>query len=90
MMESSIVGGDQGDVVQAGDLVEAQDQVVHQPFLSMSKISQRIWKGFQLSFRELAGCEAEVLAVDEARANCDSPHRPQGDLSPHNVKNITY
>ena len=27
MMESSMVGGDQGDVVQAGDLVEAQDQV---------------------------------------------------------------
>ena len=27
MMESSIVGGEQGDVVQAGDLVEAQDQV---------------------------------------------------------------
>ena len=84
MMESSMVGGDQGDVVQAGDLVEAQDQVFHQPF------SQRIWKGFQLSLLELAGCEAEVLAVDEARANCDSPHRPQGDLSPHNVKNITY
>ena len=82
-------GGDQGDVVQAGDLVEAQDQVVHKPFLSMSEIRQRIWKGFQLSFRELAGCEAEVLAVDKARANCDSPNRPQGDLSRHNVKNIT-
>ena len=27
MMESSLVGGEQGDVVQAGDLVEAQDQV---------------------------------------------------------------
>ena len=29
MMESSMVGGEQGDVVQAGDLVEAQDQVDH-------------------------------------------------------------
>ena len=27
MMESSVVGGELGDVVQAGDLVEAQDQV---------------------------------------------------------------
>ena len=27
MMESSMTAGDQGDLVQAGDLVEAQDQV---------------------------------------------------------------
>ena len=34
MMESSVVGGEQGDVVQQGDLVEAQDQV-DQPVKSM-------------------------------------------------------
>merc|ERR1719500_1743425 len=40
MMESSIVGGDQGDVVQAGDLVEAQDQVVKLKSLLSTKREQ--------------------------------------------------
>jgi len=40
MMESSMVGGEQGDVVQAGDLVEAQDQVVKLKSLLSTKREQ--------------------------------------------------
>merc|ERR1711997_714872 len=39
-MESSMVGGEQGDVVQAGDLVEAQDQVVKLKSLLSTKREQ--------------------------------------------------
>ena len=62
MMESSVVGGEQGDVVQQGDLVEAQDQV-DQPFKSMLEKYYQVLASHHCIF---SGCEAEVVIVNEA------------------------
>ena len=101
MMESSMVGGEQGDVVQAGDLVEAQDQVrphtiLNIPYHTIPTIHGihgmvETYHSHQHTNRTgliivhlfkwcFSGCEAEVIVVDEARANCHSPHSSQGDI----------
>ena len=65
MMESSTTG-DQGDVVQAGDLVEAQDQV--------GQVARHLFP----SFVPLPGGQAEVVVVNEEGADRNSAHCAQG------------
>ena len=65
MMESSTTG-DQGDVVQAGDLVEAQDQV--------GEVARHLFPSSVL----IPGGEAEVVVVNEEGADRNSAHCAQG------------
>ena len=65
MMESSTTG-DQGDVVQAGDLVEAQDQV--------GQVARHLFP----SSNPLPGGQAEVVVVNEEGADRNFAHCAQG------------
>ena len=65
MMESSTIG-DQSDVVQAGDLVEAQDQV--------GQVARHLFP----SSVPLPGGQAEVVVVNEEGADRNFAHCAQG------------
>ena len=66
MMESSTTGAE-GDVVQAGDLVEAQDQV--------GEVAHHLFP----SSGPLPGGQAEVVVVHKEGADRNSAHCAQGN-----------